>query len=113
MRRRSSSAYKARAAVVRGTKKTTAGGLRPQDLWYSHHTGKLVSIRRSQLAVALYPSSKLRFWNECVAEARIICDCQHRFVPVGGKTMQGRQLHETALAIKRMRGDFAPRSPSP
>ena len=99
--------------MVRGTKKTTAGGLRPQDLWYSHHTGKIVSMRRSQLSVATYPGSKIRFWNECLSEARIICDCQHRFVPVGGKTMEGRQLHETALAIKRMRGDSAQFSPSP
>ena len=113
MRRPSSSAHKTRRAVARGTKTQTGGGLRPIDLWYSHHTGKIISMRRSQKSVAMYPGSKLRFWNECLSEARIICDCQHRFVPVGGKTVEGRQLHETALAIKRLRGGSAQLSPSP
>ena len=108
MRRPSSSAYKTRRAVVRGTKTQTGGGLRPIDLWYSHHTGKIISMRRSRDSAEMYPGSKMHFWNECLSEARILCGWQHRFAPVGGKTTEGRWLHETALAIRRMQGGSAP-----
>ena len=110
-RRPSSAAYKARVRVIRGTQKQTSGRLQSSDMWFSRHTGKVMSKDRSSTSVAMYPGSHLQFWNKCLARARAICKLEHRFVPVGGKTAEGQLLLETTRALKRLWGGAAPQSP--
>ena len=103
-RRQQSAAYKARVRVMRGQQKKTAGGLRPRDMWYSNHTGKVISMSKSLQSQQRYVGSKLAFWNRCTKEARRILGYHGRFIPIGGKTFEGQRLWTTAKALQRLHG---------
>ena len=105
VRRPSSAAYKARVRVLHGKQKRTKGGLTSSNLWYSHNTGKVVSMYQSWISRNRYAGSKLAAWNRCVSEARHILGIEKgRFVPVKGKTEEGQQLWATAKALFRLHG---------
>ena len=78
--------------------------MRPADMWYSPHTGKVVSRAKQGLSRNMYAASKFAIWNRCLAEARRILGYQGRFVPVKGKTVEGMRLWETAKALQRLHG---------
>ena len=92
---------------MRGVLPKTKGGLRPIDLWYSRHTGKIISRRRSVASINQYAGSKLEFWNACVKEARVALGFVG-FQICGGKTADGKRLLAHARAIKRIRGGAPP-----
>ena len=105
VRRPSSAAYKARVRVLHGKQKRTKGGLTSSNLWYSHNTGKVVSMVKSWISRNRYAGSKLATWNRCVSEARHILGIEKgRFVPVKGKTEEGQRVWATAKALFRLHG---------
>ena len=63
--------------------------MRPRDMWYSKHTGKVVSMAKSLQSSQQYAGSKLAFWNRCTKEARRILGYHGRFVPIKGKLLKG------------------------
>ena len=68
-----------------GLAKKTAGGLRVEDLrrrTTTRHVGRVVSARRSILAVNLYAGSKLQKWNAATKQARVQLG-QTTFVKMG------------------------------
>ena len=103
-----SNAEQVRIQVVRGKKKQTRAGLKPQHLVYSEHTGKVISWRRSEVSKTLYKGSKLEQWNKALKEARERLGIRGRWVSIKGKSAEGKRLHKAAHAIMRTRSGEAP-----
>ena len=98
-----SNAEQVRIQVVRGKKKQTRAGLKPQHLVYSEHTGKVISWRRSEVSKAWYKGSKLGLWNIAKAEAMERLGIRKRWVGVNGQTDEGKRLYALTHAILRSR----------
>ena len=77
----------AKASVFRGTKVKTTGGLKKTDLKKSK-SGKIVSVKASTRAKKGF-SKTIGKWAAAVAKARAALKIKG-FVPVGGKTAQGK-----------------------
>merc|ERR1712150_75959 len=87
----------ARAAVFKGKKAKTVGGLTKETLTKSK-SGKIVSKAASARGKKMYAQSALKKWVDAIQQARkqlgIIGFCA-----VGGKTAQGKALYAKAKAI--------------
>jgi len=86
----------ARQAVLDGSRASTAGGLKKEHLIKSPHTGVITSKKLALQMMVRYRGSKLERWNASVIRARIVLGYEGRFVPVGGRTVDGQRLLERA-----------------
>ena len=77
-------------AVFRGSKAKTQSGLTKNDLTKNTY-GKIVSKKKSDLAKKNYAET-IKPWCEAVAKTRKALNLKG-FVPVGGKSAQGRMLY--------------------
>merc|ERR1712127_826712 len=87
----------AKAAVFKGTKAKTAGGL-TKDTLIKSKTGKVVSKASSAAAKKRFAQSALKKWCDAVQQARKQLGITG-FCAVGGKTAQGKALYAKAKAI--------------
>merc|ERR1712126_668717 len=81
----------ARAAVFRGSKEKTTGGLTKATL-IKNKGGKIVAKSASLRAKKAFASSALAKWAKATKEARKLLGIQG-FCPLGGKTPQGKALY--------------------
>lgn len=88
----------ARRGVWKGERTKTRGGLTKDQLIVSK-SGTIVSKQASARAKAGYHGSAIWHWNQCVHKAREELGLVG-FVPVGGKTKEGRELYFRAKFIK-------------
>merc|ERR1719253_604509 len=87
---------RAKSSVFRGTKVKTSGGLKKSDLKKSK-SGKVVSTKASNRAKKNF-NKTIGKWAAAVAKARKALNIKG-FVPVGGKTAQGKQFLAKARSI--------------
>merc|ERR1719277_1932740 len=87
----------AKSSVFRGNKEKTVGGLTKSSLT-KNKKGKLVAKKASQSSRRGYAGSKAQAWAKATAQARKALNLKG-FVPMGGKTAQGRALYAKAKAI--------------
>merc|ERR1719414_8000 len=87
----------ARAAVFRGRKAKTVGGLTKETLMKSK-SGKIVSKAASARGKKLYAQSALKKWIDAVQQARKLLGITG-FCAVNGKTAQGKALYAKVKAI--------------
>jgi len=80
--------------VWSGTAYKTTGGLKKKDLM--KRKGRIVSKKKSQ---NLNPS--LKKWNKCVMRARRELGVEG-FVPVGGRSREGKELYRRAKECYEM-----------
>merc|ERR1712206_53658 len=88
---------RAKAAVFKGKKLKTVGGLTKETLTKSQ-SGKIVSKAASARAKKNWAQSALKKWIDAVKQARKDLKIQG-FCAVNGKTAQGRSLYAKAKAI--------------
>jgi len=81
---------RAKSSVFRGTKIKTSGGLLKTDLIKSK-TGKIVSKKASARAKLTFKTNGLARWIAAFLKARKDLKTKG-FVPIGGKSPQGRAL---------------------
>merc|ERR1719494_1220950 len=81
---------RAKSSVFRGRKAKTSGGLKKQDLIKSK-SGKVVSKKKSDRAKLAFKKNGLAKWNAACQKARKDMKLKG-FVPIGGKTSQGKAL---------------------
>merc|ERR1719473_1180748 len=86
---------RARFSVFRGTKAKTQSGLKKADLIKSK-TGKIVSRKASAAGKKAY--ARIRLWTIAVQKARKALNLKG-FVPVNGKSPQGRALYAKAKSF--------------
>jgi len=86
--------------VFAGKAKKTLGGLQKKDL-VRNKQGKIVSKKRSEQAKALYRKHKLDRYFKCVLAAKKALGQSKKFVPIGGKTAKGQQLHKKIQELYR------------
>merc|ERR1719444_413600 len=84
----------AKAMVLRGSKAKTSGGLKKENL-KKNKAGKIVSKAMSENSKKKYAGSAIQKWTKAVQKELNITG----FVPVGGKSAQGRALHAKAKAL--------------
>merc|ERR1740116_216421 len=77
---------RARSAVFKGKKEKTSGGMTKASLT-KNKNGKIVSKAASARAKKTFATSALKAWN------------LKGFVPVGGKTAQGKALYAKAKSL--------------
>merc|ERR1711870_214509 len=82
----------ARAVVFSGRKQKTASCLTKANL-LKNKSGKIVSKSRSQNSKKAYANSAIKKWAEAMKAAR------KGFVPMGGKTAQGKALYAKAKSL--------------
>merc|ERR1739844_661387 len=87
----------ARAAVFKGTKAKTVGGL-TKDTLIKSKSGKIVSKAASARGKKTFATSALKKWGVACQEARKALGITG-FCPVGGKTAQGKALYAKTKAI--------------
>merc|ERR1712176_1256362 len=87
----------AKAAVFKGKKAKTVGGLTKDTLTKSK-TGKIVSKAASARGKKRYATSAIKKWCDAVQQARKQLGIKG-FCAVGGKTAQGKALYAKAKAI--------------
>merc|ERR1739848_376122 len=87
----------AKAAVFKGKKAKTVGGL-TKDMLIKNKSGKIVSKAASARAKKRYASSALKKWGDAVKAARKQLGISG-FCAVGGKTAQGKALYAKAKSI--------------
>merc|ERR1712056_159388 len=87
----------AKAAVFRGTKEKTTGGLTKATLTKSK-SGKIVSKAASAPSKKKFATSALKKWCDAVKKARKELGIK-KFCPVGGKTAQGKALYAKVKSI--------------
>merc|ERR1712113_463904 len=87
----------ARAAVFKGKKAKTSGGLTKNTLVKSK-SGKIVSKSRSARAKAAFASSALKKWCDALKKARKELGITG-FCPVGGKSAKGKAVLAKVKAI--------------
>merc|ERR1712014_326785 len=86
----------ARAVVFSGRKQKTASGLTKANL-LKNKSGKIVSKSRSQNSKKAYANSAIKKWAEAMKAARKALNLKG-FVPMGGKTAQGKALRQGQVA---------------
>eukprot|EP00929_Paragymnodinium_shiwhaense_P103301 TRINITY_DN666_c0_g1_i2.p3 TRINITY_DN666_c0_g1~~TRINITY_DN666_c0_g1_i2.p3 ORF type:complete len:147 (+),score=70.03 TRINITY_DN666_c0_g1_i2:63-503(+) len=82
---------RAKAAVLSGRKEKTSSGLKKTDLKKSK-TGRIVSVKKSAVAKKNFAGSALQKWGVCTKKARKELGFEGKFVPLGGKTRDGKAL---------------------
>merc|ERR1739844_130457 len=87
----------ARAAVFKGRKAKTTGGLTKDTLTKSK-SGKIVSKAASARGKKAFATSALKKWGVATLQARKALGITG-FCPVGGKTAQGKALYAKTKAI--------------
>merc|ERR1719411_2053518 len=87
----------ARAAVFRGSKEKTVGGMTKAKL-AKNKEGKIVSKAASARAKKNFGNSALKAWCEATKAARKALNLKG-FVPVGGKTATGKALYAKAKSL--------------
>merc|ERR1712004_421657 len=87
----------ARAAVFRGTKEKTQGGMTKAKL-IKNKSGKIVSKAASIRAKKAYASSGIKAWADACKAARKALNLTG-FVPIGGKSATGKALYAKAKAL--------------
>merc|ERR1712084_106611 len=87
----------AKAAVFKGKKEKTVGGLTKATLTKSK-TGKIVSKAASARAKKAFAQSPLKKWCDAAKQARKEMGIKG-FCPVGGKTAQGKALYAKVKSI--------------
>merc|ERR1712014_149358 len=85
---------RAKSSVFRGTKVKTSGGLTKDQLMKNKY-GKVVSKARS---AAAKKGGKFSAWAKATAAARKQLNIKG-FVPMGGKTAQGKALYAKAKSL--------------
>merc|ERR1711979_153512 len=88
---------RAMAAVFRGSKEKTSGGMTKAKLVKNKH-GKIVSRAASLRAKKSFASSGLKAWCDAVKAARKALNIKG-FVSVGGKTATGKALYAKAKSL--------------
>merc|ERR1711953_1403620 len=88
---------RARAAVFRGSKGKTVGGMTKAKLT-KNKSGKIVSKAASARAKKNFGNSALKAWCEATRAARKALNLKG-FVPVGGKTATGKALYAKAKSL--------------
>merc|ERR1719384_1619735 len=88
---------RARVAVFSGRKQRTLSGLSKQDLVKSK-TGKIVSKKASARAKKNCANSGLKVWADACKQARKALGVTG-FVPVGGKSTQGKALYAKVKSL--------------
>merc|ERR1711920_319425 len=87
----------ARAVVFSGRKQKTASGLTKANLLHGK-SGKIVSKSRSQNSKKAYANSAIKKWADAMKAARKALNLKG-FVPMGGKTAQGKALYAKAKSL--------------
>merc|ERR1712186_230536 len=87
----------ARAVVFSGRKQKTASGLTKANL-LKNKSGKIVPKSRSQNSKKAYANSAIKKWAEAMKAARKALNLKG-FVPMGGKTAQGKALYAKAKSL--------------
>merc|ERR1711957_976368 len=87
----------AKARVLSGKKTKTSGGL-TKDKLMKNKSGKVVSKKASAASKKRYENGGLKAWNMAVKQARKALGLTG-FVPIGGKTGQGKALYAKAKTI--------------
>merc|ERR1711979_185725 len=87
----------ARAAVFNGKKAKTQGGMTKATL-SKNKRGKIVSRAASTRAKKNFANSALKRWADATKAARKALNLKG-FVPVGGKTAQGKALYAKAKSL--------------
>merc|ERR1719265_2174384 len=87
----------AKAAVFKGRKAKTSGGLTKDKLTKSK-TGKVVSKAASARSKKAFATSKLKVWADAAKQARKQLNIKG-FCPIGGSTAQGKALLAKVRAI--------------
>uniref|UniRef100_A0A7S0ER18 Uncharacterized protein n=1 Tax=Phaeocystis antarctica TaxID=33657 RepID=A0A7S0ER18_9EUKA len=87
----------ARAAVFRGSKQKTQGGMTKDKLVKNRH-GKIVSKAASVRAKKAFANSGLKAWADAVKKARKALNLTG-FVAIGGKSATGKALYAKAKAL--------------
>merc|ERR1712087_16288 len=87
----------ARATVFRGFKAKTTGGM-TKDSLTKNKNGRIVSKKASARAKKSFGTSALKAWCDAVKSARKSLNLKG-FVPVGGKTAQGKALYAKAKSL--------------
>merc|ERR1711879_1109128 len=85
----------AKAIVLRGDKQKTASGLKKSDL-HRNKRGKVVSKKASAAGKKAF--GQIRGWQDCVKKAKKALGLSG-FVPVNGKTQEGKALYAKAKAL--------------
>merc|ERR1719401_2733661 len=88
----------AKAAVLRGSKEKTSGGLTKASI-VKNKRGKVVSKAASARSKKAYSSSKIKVWADACKAARKALGLTG-FVPIGGKSATGKALYAKAKAIQ-------------
>merc|ERR1719389_1257904 len=89
----------ARAAVFKGTKAKTSGGM-TKDALKKNKSGKIVSKAASDRSKKAYASSGIKKWADACKAARKALKCKG-FVPMGGKTAAGKALYAKAKSLMK------------
>merc|ERR1719203_418828 len=87
----------ARAAVFRGKKAKTVGGL-TKDKFVKNKSGKIVSKAASARGKKAFATSPLKKWGDACKQARKQLGITG-FCAVGGKTAQGKALYAKTKSI--------------
>merc|ERR1719382_1518803 len=87
----------AKAAVFKGKKAKTVGGL-TKDTLIKSKSGKIVSKAASARGKKAFATSALKKWGVATMQARKALGITG-FCPVGGKTAQGKALYAKTKAI--------------
>merc|ERR1719210_429828 len=93
---------RAKAAVFNGRKQKTASGISKGDLM-KNKTGKIVSKKASAPSKKMFAGSKLKAWADAVKKARKQMGIKG-FVPIGGKSTQGRALLAKVKKARKQMG---------
>merc|ERR1712217_672304 len=88
---------RAKAAVFSGRKEKTAGGLDKSKLM-KNSRGKIVSKARSALSKSRFARG-LGLWIAAVMAARKALSITKGFVPINGKTAEGKAIYAKAKAL--------------
>merc|ERR1740129_2418465 len=84
-------------AMKKARKANTASGLTKANL-LKNKSGKIVSKSRSQNSKKAYANSAIKKWAEAMKAARKALNLKG-FVPMGGKTAQGKALYAKAKSL--------------
>merc|ERR1739848_279938 len=88
---------RARASVFNGKKAKTTGGMTKATL-SKNKRGKIVSKAASARAKKSFANSALKKWSDATKAARKALNLKG-FVPMGGKTAQGKALYAKAKSL--------------
>merc|ERR1719254_308837 len=98
----------ARATVFRGFKAKTASGMTKDNL-AKNKRGKIVSKKASARSKKNFANSALKAWCDATKAARKALNLKG-FVPVGGKTAQGKEAADVRSCCPRWPASAKPAS---